>query len=64
MTALDTYRGWEIGYEPPPIPWRESDWYALMPDHLARCDGDCIYAGSREELVQEIDEFMEEVADA
>lgn len=64
MTAPGTYRGWEIGFYQPPIPWRHFDWHAIAPDHLARCDGDGIYAGSREELIELIDEIMEEAADA
>lgn len=66
----DTYKGWEISYNPPPVPVRSFDWIAVHPDYEAWTeDGDwtsnglCLHAPNREELIVEIDEREAEMAD-
>lgn len=63
----DTYRGWTITFDPPPIPVRNCDWQATGPDYDAWQDGDgwCdngqkAFAGTREGLIAEIDAWFEE----
>ena len=58
----DTYRDFTIEYDPPPVPFRTHDWCAVTDDYE---DGDemvgqVLYAGSREELIQLIDEWHTE----
>ena len=70
MSAPDTYRGWSIHYDPPPIPWRGADWRATGPNYDAWTDdgawtdnGEKADAATREALLAEIDAFIEERGD-
>jgi hypothetical protein len=63
----DIWRGWEISYDPPPIPDRSMDWTATGPGY--DCDGDSegfhsngqiVRAHSREALLREIENWIEE----
>ena len=63
----DTYRGWTISYDPPPIPCRNFDWQAFHPDYDAEWGEDCwqdnglsAAAATREALCEEIDAICEE----
>lgn len=63
----DTYRGWSISFNPPPIPLRSHDWRAHHPDYDAWTDdgywtdnGKKVHAATREELIAEIDAWIEE----
>lgn len=60
----DTYRGWSISYDPPPIPARNFDWRATGPDFDASWEGEedgyvhngqQVQAETRELLIVEID---------
>lgn len=59
----DTYRGWTISFDFPPIPCRDFDWSATSPDYDCDCDdggffvssGEVVYARTRDELMQAID---------
>lgn len=59
----DTYRGWTISFDFPPIPCREFDWSATSPDYDCDCDGDgffqcageIVHARTREQLIEAID---------
>jgi len=65
----DTYRGWAISYDPPPIPIRSFDWTATGPDFDADYQGEedgfvgngqQVSAGSRDALIVEVDAWFEE----
>ena len=63
----DKYRGWTISYDPPPIPIRSFDWQAYGPNYDAWTDdgdwtdnGEKAAAGTRDELIAEIDAWFEE----
>lgn len=63
----DTYRGWTIDYDPPPIPLRGADWRAEHPDYEAWFDNGewedndkKVHAATREALLAEIDAWIEE----
>lgn len=63
--CTDTYRGWTISYNPPPIPVRDCDWQAIGPVFDATLDGETFTgngqsatAASREELIERIDEWF------
>ena len=71
VKAPDTYRGWTIRYDPPPIPDRQHDWQAVGPNYDAWGDsegwhdnGERAHAPTREKLIEEIDAWFEENADA
>lgn len=53
-----SYKGWTISYDPPPIPYRGLDWRAESADLEAS-----LTAGSEAELREEIDLFLEEQED-
>lgn len=60
----DIYRGWEISYNPPPIPVRSCDWIAMHPDYEAWTDegrwvsnGLCLHAPNKAELIEAIEEW-------
>ena len=36
----ETYRGWSISYDPPPIPVRDMDWHFVHPDFDASWEGE------------------------
>ena len=70
---MDTYRGWSISYDPPPIPARNCDWQAVHPDYDASWEGEetgwtdnglKAAAASREDLIAEIDELQDEWEEA
>lgn len=52
----DSYRGWLISHDPPPIPDRRHDWQATDPD----TDGETVTAATYDELLAEIDERIAE----
>lgn len=69
--ARDTYRGWTISYDPPPIPIRDFDWRATGPNYDASYEGaedgwvdngEKASAPTREALIAEIDAWFEEHA--
>ena len=69
VTQADTYRGWRISYDPPPIPVRCFDWRASHPDFDASWEGEedgwvsngkSVSAPTRERLIVEIDAYIEE----
>ena len=65
----DTYRGWAIHYDPPPIPIRDFDWQATHPDYDASYEGPedgwvdnglKASARTRDALIEEIDTLQDE----
>ncbi|MEN3973083.1 hypothetical protein WJS89_10425 [Sphingomicrobium sp. XHP0235] len=69
MGKADTYRGWTVSYDPPPIPIRHHDWCATGPNFDASYEGsedgwvsngEQVFAGTRDELIELIDEHIEE----
>lgn len=67
--AADTYRGWTISYDPPPIPIRDFDWRATGPNYDASYEGaedgwvdngEKASATTRGALIAEIDAWFEE----
>ena len=63
----DTYRGWTISYDPPPVPLREFDWQATGPNYDAWNEGDGwqdngakAFGRTREELIDAIDGWFED----
>lgn len=63
MSAHDTYRGWSISHDYPPIPVRNFDWSATSPDYDCDCDqdgfyqvaGEQVHAPTFDELLAQID---------
>ncbi len=72
VERLDTYRGWSIHYDPPPIPWRGADWRATGPNYDAWTEGEGEWADNgekaeaptREALIAEIDARITETSHA
>lgn len=68
MERPQTYRGWSISFDYPPIPIRSMDWSATSPDYdcdcgqdgFFKCAGEMFQAGSYEELIAQIDEYEAE----
>jgi hypothetical protein len=69
--ADETYKGWTISYDPPPIPIRDMDWSAFGPNYDASYEGEedgfvsngeAVTARTREALIIEIDNYIEEHA--
>lgn len=68
MTKPDTYRGWSVHYDNPPIPLRSMDWSATSPDYDVDCDDDgfhvCggtqLHAATYEGICAEIDAHIAE----
>jgi len=58
-----TYKGWQISFDMPPIPFRNFDWTATSPDFDADCDqngffccaGHQVHAATYEDLLEEIE---------
>ena len=59
-----TYKGWQIGFDMPPIPIRDFDWSATHPDYDASYEGEedgwvgsggHVNAATYEELLAQID---------
>lgn len=72
MRQPDTYRGWSIYYDPPPIPIRDFDWRAISPNYDASYEGpedgwedngEKAYGRTRDELIKEIDAWFDERSD-
>ena len=59
----DTYRGWQISYDYPPIPIRDFDWSATSPDYDGEGDDRIVHARTREAVMREIDFWHEENAE-
>lgn len=63
LPIADTYRGWTISFDFPPIPCREFDWSATSPDYDCDCDdggfsqcaGSIVHARTRDKLLEAID---------
>jgi hypothetical protein len=58
------YRGWQISFDMPPIPYRGADWQAVHPDYDASYEGHedgwvsnglSVTAGTYQDLLIEID---------
>ena len=71
MSIPDTYRGWSISFDYPPIPMRCFDWSATSPDYDASWEGEedgwvssgtQLHASTREDLIAEIEAWFEEQA--
>lgn len=58
--ANEPYRGWDISYDPPPIPIRQFDWQGTHPDYDGDEDSRFLQAATLEELKADIDEFEDE----
>ena len=65
--AANHYRGWSISFDFPPIPIRSMDWSATHPDYDASLEdgewqdnGKRVTAATREDLIKEIDAWIEE----
>lgn len=59
----DTYRGWLISYDYPPIPCRNFDWSATHPDYDGAEDANDnrhVAASTREGVMAEIDAWHAE----
>ena len=67
-----TYKGWQIGFDLPPIPTRAFDWSATSPDYDADCDqdgfhcsaGQSVNAATYEDLLQAIEDAIADGDDA
>lgn len=78
MLAIDptvraeTYKGWSIWLDYPPIPSRQFDWCATLPDFDAEYDegqlivvsGEQLHAATYEDLLQAIEDAISEDEDA
>lgn len=69
--AADTYRGWAISFDRPPIPVRDFDWSAPSPDYDASYEGPedgwvasgaVVHGATRDAVVAEVDAWIEENA--
>lgn len=67
--ASDTHRGWLIGHDYPPIPWRNFDWTATSPDFDASYEGPedgwvesgtIFHGASREAVIAQVDAWLAE----
>lgn len=61
----DTYRGWLISFDYPPIPCRDFDWSATHPDYDGAEDANDnrhVAASTREAVMAEIDAWFAEQA--
>lgn len=65
----NSYRGWTLSYDPPPIPTRIFDWCGTGPNFDASYEGEedgyvsngeQVFAPTREALIEEIDAWFEE----
>jgi hypothetical protein len=59
----DTYRGWSINFDFPPIPCREFDWSATHPDYDGADDANdnrVVHGRTRDDVMAEIDAWYEE----
>ena len=53
----ETYRGWLVYYEPPPIPDRSCDWHYVHPDYDGPGDNRYGHAATLEACRAAIDEY-------
>jgi hypothetical protein len=63
MSAAETYRGWEIHFEYPPIPVRDFDWQASHKDYDGAPDANdnrLVHGSTLEAVKAEIDAWIEE----
>ncbi len=68
VVTPNTYRGWAISFDFPPIPVRDFDWSATSPDYDCNCDqdgfyasgGQVVHAATRAALIEAIDAAIEE----
>lgn len=68
VTPPDTYRGWSISFDYPPIPCRDFDWSAISPDYdcdgdsegFHQCAGAIVHGSTRDAVIEEIDNWFEE----
>jgi hypothetical protein len=58
--CADTYRGWVIRFDYPPIPCRDFDWSATPADYDGEGDSRHVTARTRDELLVEIDRWHDE----
>lgn len=63
------YRGWEVRFDPPPIPVRDFDWVAIHPNYEGWMEngdyvsnGLVVHAPNYSRLVAEIDDWEYENA--
>lgn len=64
----DTYRGWRISFDYPPIPCRDFDWSATHPDYDCDCDQDgyfavsgaIVHASTRDGVISAVDAWIAE----
>lgn len=65
------YKGWNISFDPKPIPTRDLDWIATSPDYDAdcdqdgffRCSGQQVSAATHQQIIAEIDAAILEGAE-
>ena len=63
VTPRDTYRGWSISFDFPPIPIRDFDWSATHPDYDGAEDANdnrYVHARTREAVEAEVDAWIDE----
>lgn len=61
--ASNTYRGWLISFDCPPIPWREFDWSATHPDYDGAHDAHdyrVVRGRTRGDVIAAIDAWYDE----
>lgn len=63
----ETHKGWDIQFNPPPIPVRDFDWVAIHPDYEGWMqDGDyvsnglIVHAPNKTELIKAIEDWEHE----
>lgn len=56
----DDYRGWQIFYNPPPIPCRDFDWSAAHPDYDGPDDGRQVWGRTINDVVAAINDWHED----
>lgn len=59
--VADTYRGWTISYDCPPIPCRQFDWSATHPDFDGEGDDRVVHGRIRADVIAAIDAWYDEV---
>lgn len=64
MLEERTHKGWEVRFDPPPIPYRDFDWVAVHPEYDAwmedgeeASNGKIVHATTYAALIQAIDEW-------
>jgi hypothetical protein len=59
----DTYRGWLLSHDYPPIPIRDFDWCATHPDYDGEGDARIVHGPTVEAVKAAIDEYLDELPD-